>query len=241
MAKDKLLPKPELDLPLPEKDLPLPRPPATEAESNVGQDEKELTAGGPEPAPKRDLATKDDALDTQTKSQYKSDEALLKDKEHMEKIPQGQILKAPPQTEPVMENHSGRKKMILSSFIFGIIFVIILVLIGVGVILSKQNSKPQNTQVVKTQVKPTSPTPTLTNNTPVASYTENQNVTSDWQIYNNPTGKFTIKYPPKWRISQSPDFLDGGFGPKEIEEDIAWAFNIYDKSKITIQEIANTI
>ena len=208
MPEEKSLPKPELDLPLPEKDLPLP--------------EKEFPAGDPEPAPKPDLA--------------KQSEVLLNDKEHMESIPEGQLLKAQPQVEPIEENHSGRKKMIFSSFIFGIIFVIIILLIGAVVILSKQNSKPQNTQVVKTQIKPVSPTP---------------NPTSDWESYTDNKDSYLFKYPSGWFLinKNNQDIDDHNFisiSPIEIKDMAGQTsnyidFEVYDNPEnLSIEEFVKS-
>jgi hypothetical protein len=156
----KNLPKPELDLPLPEKDLPLP--------------EKELTAGNTKPNPAKDSL--------QTEKEKKVNPGSTSIPIQTESIPPGQILKAEP--EPMKETHS-RKKLFLSSFIFGIIFVIILLLIGAVIILSKQDSKPQNTQVVKTQVKPPIPTPA-------------SDPTANWKTYQDPDFKLSFTYPVEY-------------------------------------------
>jgi hypothetical protein len=108
------------------------------------------------PLPEKDLSLTERGLPTKTDLAF-----------------QGQALE--PQNQ---KKAFGMKKLFLSSFFFGLIFVVILVLFGASLIHSKYNSKPQNTQVVKTQVKLPTPTPYST---------------TDWQIYE--TKDFSFKYP----------------------------------------------
>jgi hypothetical protein len=188
MAEEKLLPKPELDLPLPEKDLPLP--------------EKELTDGN----------------DNEIRQSSPPPTKRPPEHEHMESIPPGQILKATPpvepQVQPVNEGHSGRKKLFLSSFLFGIIFVIILILLGGVLVLNKQKSSSQNQQIVKTQVKPvsSSPTPIITPKKLSNSYTGDE---------------FSFKFPEDKFVLAHEVCSNNSYGPMLMRKDLNNTNNRY--------------
>lgn len=98
------------------------------------------------------------------------------------------------------EKPAGRSS-VLKYFLLGILFVILIVLIGGSAFFLGKNSALKNQQTVQTQVSALSPAP---------------DTTADWQTYEG--NGFTFKYPSYWKsINQTKRFKNSIKGLMERE------------------------
>jgi hypothetical protein len=82
------------------------------------------------------------------------------------------------ETEPVEKEKTHRGKGLLASFVFGFLFIVLVVLVGGGSFVLGHRMKSDNKQQVTTIVHPPSPTP---------------NTTIGWKTYTNKD--FSVQYP----------------------------------------------
>jgi hypothetical protein len=89
------------------------------------------------------------------------------------------------------EEHEKSQRILhlFKSFLFGIIFVVILVAIGGGLFIKYGKSLFSDTQTTSQQAQSL-----------IQTKSGNLNSTSNWKTYENNTPRYSLKYPPYWFV-----------------------------------------